>query len=460
MKRSEPLAIVTIAVIMSCLTGCKRSTSSAPAPEEASDPPGAPTPMKRTEPAGTSTPAPPTTAQLVVPGAKPVAGYADVLKRLDANIAFFAKRAAGREKGGWLDLDKVASGYLSRARLTGDFEDYAKAEAALKQAYSRAPKKAGPHLTRAGLNFTLHRLARVEADLEAAGSAVIVDAQTRNTIGATRADVAFHSGRYAEAKAGYEAALKQDRSRTNLFRMAVYRWKTGDLDGAEALISEAQKPFLKRGGQMAAWWHLQRGLIELDRGRWDGALAHYSLADSALPGWWLIEEHMAEILALQGKRQPALRAYRALVERTGNPEFMDAIVELLAEENPAGANRMRTRARAAWEARLARFPEAAFGHGLDHFLADPAQKERALTLAQANVAARPGGEAHTKLAEALLGAGKTAEALAAIERVLASPFRTADLHVTAAGIYEAAGKGTLAAAQRKAALALNPHALD
>ena len=75
---------------------------------------------------------------------------------------------------------------------------------------------------------------------------------------------------------------------------------------------------------------------------------------------------------------------------------------------------------------------------------------------RSNHEARPFGEAKIALARALLGNRRTAEARAMIEQVLASRWRTADLHSTAADIYTASGMAQKAAEQQRMARAINP----
>jgi tetratricopeptide (TPR) repeat protein len=221
-------------------------------------------------------------------------------------------------------LERIAGLHLGRARLSGDYDDYAKAEAALERAFTVAGKDAGPHLTRIALNFTLHRLDRVAADLERVEKYAIKTPADRRALRELGAELAFQQGRYADARAGFEAALAAEpEDVTNLARMALLRWKTGDFAGAEDLYGQALGKRVE--GEPAAWLHLQLGLMDLERGRHDEALAHYRDAAALLAGYWLLDEHIAEILTLQGKTDAALALYADIIARTDNPEFMDAV---------------------------------------------------------------------------------------------------------------------------------------
>ena len=104
-------------------------------------------------------------------------------------------------------------------------------------------------------------------------------------------------------------------------------------------------------------------------------------------------------------------------------------------------------------------PEAAYGHALDHYLnfGDPAV---ALDIAKRNYALRPNGEAASGLAWALLANHRPADALAAIKPILASGWVSAESHIVAAQAYALLAKGRDAEAERRAALAIDPHGLD
>lgn len=383
----------------------------------------------------------------------------DALQELDVAI-LSALQHASESGRGWQQLASAASLYMRRARLSGSYDDYANAEAALERAFLRAPEHGGPIELRAQLNFSLHRLPRVDEDLAQMERRILQDNEYKARRVGLAADVAFQRGRYAAAREGFAEALALDRDISSRSRMAVYLWKTGSFDQAEQLYDEATASQREDVGTTAAWLHLQRGLMDLERGRYEDALGHYRLAERALPGYWLVEEHIAEILTLLGQTDDALALYHDIIARTNNAEFMDAVAGILRERgDELGARAMIDRARAIYEKQLARYPEAAYGHALEHFLEFGSQ-ERALTLARENHALRPGADAKILLAQALLGAGEVKEARARIDEALASPIRTADLHRTAAAVARAEGDETGALAQEALARAINPRALE
>jgi tetratricopeptide (TPR) repeat protein len=258
-----------------------------------------------------------------------------------------------------------------------------------------APQGAGPLLTRANFNYAVHRVLRVEDDLRAVERWVVVSPDQREGIASLRADVAYHSGRYPEARRMYEELLAQRRSVGRLVALAQLEWKTNHFDRAQSLLDEAQRVAEGEPEESRAWLRMVRGMMESDRGRWEESLAQFREALRVRPGSWVIEEHVAEVLAWLGRHEEARLMYADLVARTQDPEFMDQLADLEARRGQtAQAQALIVRARTIYERRAARFPEATAGHAIEFFMKHaPA---RALELATLDRAARPGGESQVR----------------------------------------------------------------
>ena len=331
---------------------------------------------------------------------------------LDRRLAFFEKRAEN-------PADAVAVGQavgllLERAHLTGDYADYTRADQLVQRALA-ARETTLVHAAAASLDYSLHRYASAEAHLSKSGGDAGLSAA-----------IAFDRGQYAEAGEAY-VRLAASEKPIDLSRLAIFRWKTGAIDEAEDLLSRSEAKYFGRSHRARAWVHLQRGLIDLDHGRLDEALVHYRDAEAAMQGYWLIDEHIAEIHLIREQYDEAEKMYRDLVERTGNPEFLDRLADVLAATGrEAEAKEVVARARAAYEQRLALFPEATWGHAIDHWLAWGAPEE-ALRMAEANYTNRPNGEAALARIEALLKVGREADARAALDALRQTPFRSPEV---------------------------------
>lgn len=385
-----------------------------------------------------------------------VTGYA-LLVAEASGAAAEAERLVALHSGSWLAWQRLAEARLAQARLHADYPTFAAAEAALERAFAIAAPGAGPFLTRAALNATLHRVDRVDADLAAVERTLLLSDRERAAVARLRAETALQCGRHAEAEAGYRAVLALRADAGACIGLAVLAAKTGDQDAARGWLDRADQATSPEDGRELAWVRLQRGLFHLDHGRLDQAAAAYAEAETLCPGWWLVREHAAEILARRGQHTQARARYQALVAETGNPEFMDALSGVCADLGDAtAAVQWRQRARSAWQGLLERFPEAAAGHALSHFLDSGDQPSSTLALAERNAALRPGGDALTALAAAQLAAGQTVDARTAIAQALAIGWDTAELHAVFARVLAAEGDQAGAGLARARARSIDP----
>jgi len=387
------------------------------------------------------------------PGTKQVEGYAAALAELDKGIVGL-QRIVDRRPKDWLMRTRLAERVLARASLSHDYEDYAKIQTLLDEAFSIAVKGAGPFMLAARFNFSVHRLDKSEEYLEKMKSLAVPEQTKAQAL--LRADIALFRGQYEDALAQYQRLAGQRPSRVTL-KLALYHGATGNLDDAKVLLESAITGSVYHDGHGRAWTRLQLAILDMERGRYDQALKQLRKADALFPNWWLVREHMAEVYTLLGEDEKAIPIYEEVVRDTNHPQFMDALAgcyERQGREDEAKA--LIAKSRRLWDKQLQQFPEAAGGHGLEHYLEVSPQPEKALTLALANVKVRPGGDARVLLAKSYLNVGQSKKALAQVELVLATPYRSADLHDVASQAYEAVGHKTKARAQRDLCLAINP----
>ena len=350
--------------------------------------------------------------------------------------------------------------YLSRARLTGSFDDYAKAGQLYDKAFSVARPGYGPHLDRAIYNFTIHRLGALEPDLRAVEHYAVPDDGATATVLGLRGDLAFYSGNYPEALALYEKSHGVMAIMSTSFRLAYYWGRMGDPAKARRYLDEAESQIIGPQQQQRSFLEMYRGILALDRGLWDEAETHFRHADAIFPGYWLVQEHLAMTLALKGHPDQAMAIYQGIAARTNLPEAADAVAGLYrATGDFANAQTWAARADALWRKRLALLPEAAYGHLVDHLLAFGSPAET-LQVALKNYQSRPYADAATQLAWAYMANHRPADALKALAPVLASGWVSAEPHIVASEAHALLGQGPEADAERKAALAINPHSLD
>lgn len=275
-----------------------------------------------------------------------------------------------------------AADAYSHATFTGDYDDFRRAELAIAAALAESDNS-DLHLLEAQFELTVHRLANAKRELAALGDVPMVRA--------VRADVAMQEGRYADAR----RLLRGDGSWPALARRAWLEWHFGDPKRADALYAEAQEQLHAKQMRSFAWLELQRGLMDLDARRYDDALAHYRRAGLAQPGWWLVEEHIAEVLALLGRKDEAIAIYRGI----RNPSVVGALANLTNDDA------LRAEAERLFEHQRALYPEAASGHFIEYLLALPKVDARLVPMAEQNLALRPNAESKLLLARAYEKAG-------------------------------------------------------
>ncbi|CAM3195049.1 Tetratricopeptide repeat protein [Sphingomonas antarctica] len=408
-------------------------------------------------PATTSDRAPPIDTLPLSYGPK---NYAAAVVLADNAVALGTERVRARPQD-WIFQESYARALMGRARLTLSFDDLQQATLALAKGKAEAIAGSGPLLTDAVANFTVHRMAPIAQDLRIFDAAAVrPDKGDRAEAEALRGDVAFYSGQYGQAAAHYRASAAIDDGMGLAFRIANFEYKTGHPDAARAQFERSARMNTARTRQFMANVWLQSGVVELSRGRWDDAEALFRKADQTFPGYWLIEAHVAQMAALRGKLDEAAQAYHTIIARTGQPDVIDALAVLYRVAGNGPASRAwAARSAPVWDRRLGMLPEAAYAHALEHelVLGDPA---RALSLARANMAARPYGDSVTMLAWALIANGKADEAARLVEALNKTQWRTAQQYGALSQAYAMLGDSTRSDAARDTALDINPRAFD
>ncbi|MBK9757642.1 MAG: hypothetical protein IPO88_29875 [Nannocystis sp.] len=382
------------------------------------------------------------------------ASYSALLAELDERIDGLQRRANKRPDD-WLIRGSLGSALHERAGLTNQLADFDRVQAVLDEAFAIAPTGSGPLLVAARFNYSVHRLAGAEKYLDLMDRRAVPRGDEQLLARVLRAEIAVQRGQYEVAfKAlGEVAAVAPVAAKAEL---ALYHAKTGHSVEAQALLAETLASTDTNDPRRRAWIRLQLGIIAMERGELVVAMEQLRGADAELAGWWLVHEHIAEIHTRRANLDKAITIFEELVRTADLPQHMDALAGLYQRTGRAQeAEALITRAGARWEQQLARWPESAMGHSLQHHL-QFGTPERALELALANEAARPGGEAQVLLALAYLRSDRAADALAVAERALATPYRTARLHDVAAKAHAALGHTAAAEEQVALCLAINP----
>jgi tetratricopeptide (TPR) repeat protein len=252
----------------------------------------------------------------------------------------------------------------------------------------------------------------------------------RSDVQVLEGDIAVQEGRYADAHDLYAQVIEKNPSADNLARLAYLTALTGDTDGADALYNQAEDDITAKEMRAYAWIEVQRGQLQLRRGRQAAAQAHYQRANAAYSGYWLVEEHLAELAGARGEYSDAIALYEGVIARTPRPEAAQALGDLyLYRGEPERAKPWHERALAAYLASVQR-GEVHYLHQLSTFYADVRQDgARALDWARRDFAQRQDIAARDALAWAFFRDSQFDAGNTVMDQVL--PFASADAHVLA-----------------------------
>ncbi len=341
-------------------------------------------------------------------------GCAAEIRRIEEDIARAGGAAAFDPPTDTERVTRYVYGLYQRASIAGDPAALGAVEHAIDRAIAFVAHPGDLYFLKASLAFKLHRLDDVEKALAALPSWAESDEGRL-----IRADLDFQHGRYREAEAGYREGLRAERSWGALARLAHFTGKMGDPEAADGLYEAAQDELTAKELRSFAWVEVQRGFLDFCRGRLDDTRAHYRRADTAYPGYWLVEEHIAELLAAEGRFTEAAAILERLATAVERPDLDQAIGELyqLAGQTES-AQHWAQKALAAY-LRSARRGEVHYYHHLADYYSEVEEDGRQAVLwAQKDLQLRENFSTQAALARALLCAGRLDEARGWIDRAL------------------------------------------
>ena len=308
------------------------------------------------------------------------------------------------------------------------------------------------YLLKAHAAFKLHKLAAVDSALPAVPSVYASDEERL-----IRADLDFQHGHYQAAESGYVEVLQRERSWGALARLAYLCGNMGDVTDADGLYEEAEDQLTAKEMLAYAWLEVQRGFLDFARGRLREARSHYRRADAAYPGYWLVEEHIAELLGAEGRYEAATGIFERIVSAIEPPDLEQAIGELYdlaGRARPAGY--WKERALSAY-LQSAQRGEVHYYHHLVDYYADVAEDGgEAVKWAYKDLQLRENFATQPTLAWAFYRYGRVSEAVRSIDRGLASGVIDALLNFRSGEIYSAAGDEVEGRYCRERASNLNP----
>jgi tetratricopeptide (TPR) repeat protein len=343
-------------------------------------------------------------------------------------------------KDGQSDADRITRivyGLYRRASLTGAFADFEVTETTIDNAIAQVGPWPDLCLLKANLDFKFHRLAKVKRDLELAPS--LANCPSAKVL---QADIDLQEGRYNQARIGYEKAIEENRSWDNLARLAYFKGKMGEEAAAEQFYIEAEDEITAKEMRSYAWVELQRGLLDFAHGRYADTWAHYRRANQAYSGYWLVDEHMAELLGAEGKFGEAVSLYEKVIARVPKPELKQAIGEIYTLMGSSSI------AEPWYEEALVDYLQSAergqvhyYHHLADFYSHVPGKADEAVHWARKDLELRPHFATEAALAWTLYRDAQISDALDLINQALSSGVKDAQIFYKAGMINLAAGRG-------------------
>ncbi len=236
--------------------------------------------------------------------ASAAARAADASRR-DADIAFFAGRVAADPMGA-ADRGRLAALYLQRARETGDFEDYRRAECLARRSLElRVAHNENTYVMLASALLAQHRF------VEAYAAARALNARAPGVPGhqALLGEIALELGRYREARALFDSLWPARYELAVAPRLARWAELTGRTDLARRLLDRALADAKRRPDlppEQVAWFHLRVGDLALRHGRLAEAGYAFRAGLIVVPGDYRLLAAEARLAADRGRWRDAI----------------------------------------------------------------------------------------------------------------------------------------------------------
>lgn len=366
-------------------------------------------------------------------------------------IAVYQARVQ-RDPQGAADRANLAGLYLQRSRETGDFADYRRAEEMARQSIAiRVHRNPKAYRTLAASLLAQHRFVEARVAAEELVAMWPDEASHRALLG----EIQLELGDYEHARRTFRWLSRHRENLAVAPRLARWAEISGQVEEEGRILREAARHAYYRTDlprEQVAWFFLRLGEHELRYGRVEDAEKAFrdGLADE--PNDFRL---VGGLVRLEAQRQQWERAI-AYGERLGDGADLRTLGVLGDAHAALGNSEAAERFYAALERRAAENPEP-FNRQWTQFRLDHGRHlPEALALLEDEIRTRPDVLGYDMLAWALYGAGRYADARAAMARALRMGTQDPTLLFHAGMIEQALGANTRAREYLERALALNP----
>lgn len=372
----------------------------------------------------------------------------------DLDIAFYERRAAEDTIGAG-DRSQLAALYMDRARATGGFADYQRAERLARRSLAlRTEHNSQTFGLLASALLARHDFAQALAVARRADS---LDPGVPAHV-ALLGEIELETGDYAAADAHFSSIHFGVDQFTIAARVARWRELTGHADAARRLLHAAVTKVGRRDDlprEQIAWFHYRLAELELRTGHLDSAETSYRHGLAIFPADYRILGGLARLAAARGQWEQAIDYGNQAIAIQLDPATLGTISEAYGALGDTAQAAQYARAMTASALEQPGPIHRAWGlFLLDH--GSRSDVNRVLAKTRIEMRTRRDVYGYDLLAWALHKQGHDGAARAAIQHALAQHTEDAQLFYHAGMIERALGDTALARAYLGRALTMNP----
>ena len=303
---------------------------------------------------------------------------------------------------------------ITEGDFTGSIKDYEKASDIAEQLVKDWPQRPESWKARASASSLFHRFDAALADLAAAEKA----GAPPDSLKSTRSSILAAQGKLDEAWAIAPTNGDPAGKTIALATRANLEGQRGDLKAAEDDFAAARKSYADVSAFPMAWMdNLEATLFEKN-GDKAKARAYFTRAVRILPSYARAASHLANYETAE----KAVAILAPIAQTSDDPEVHAAYGDALRRvKREADSVAEIAKAKAGYEALLAKHPEAFSDHAARFYLGAGADPKKALELAAANAKNRSTDEALSLWLEAAQATNAAAAACSAANALVALP---------------------------------------
>jgi tetratricopeptide (TPR) repeat protein len=265
-------------------------------------------------------------AQVPIPGGPP-AIVTQSLAQIDRAVKVWSANIARDDKD-FVSATYLADLYYSRARLTGNLDDYSRAKQAVDLAIAAYPGGVGAQILRAQLLFATHDFANALSSAQAIFAANPDQVAALATVG----DAQLELGQYDAAARSFNELARRAPGPAVTARLAHLAALRGQSAQADALAARAirEAAAASTAPSDRSWYEYLAGYLAFQFGELSSAERDFRAAVADWPGSYLALAALAKTRAAQGATGEAITLYQRAIAIVPQPEFLAGLGDLYA----------------------------------------------------------------------------------------------------------------------------------